>query len=73
MEKLRKKFTVLYTKGLEKSRMLEQQYGLHAFNLDCVLCPNIMELPEIEVDCNLHHSKHCALAKAVAYAEWLKE
>ena len=65
---------VLYAKGFGKCKMLEKQYGIMAYNLDSVLCPTMTELPEVEVRCTYHsRKKHCAMAKAVAFASWLKE
>lgn len=70
-----KKFNVVYAKGYSKCQMLEKQYGLEVIDLDCILCPNVTDLPETSQHCSHHYGmrKHCALAKAQAYAKWLKD
>lgn len=62
---------VIFTKGLEKARVLEEITGYPILSLDAA--PNIDEI-DLQVDCHFNHSKiYCSKRKAIFYARWLNE
>lgn len=68
-------YKIIFTKGLEKTKFLENISGKKFLNLNDFNCPKIHFLKYTEVKCPNHkpHFKHCALVKASSYAMYINK
>lgn len=68
-------YTDIYVKGLEKTIFLEHLLGRKVLDLNDFNCPKMKDLESKEVCCPVHSTpfKHCALAKATAYASFINK
>lgn len=69
-------FSVIYTKGLEKTNFIRQYYHHgDVIDLNDMNAPVVSRSYKPTVKCPVsHHSTlHCPLRKALFYANWLKE
>lgn len=69
-------YTHIYSKGLEKCKFIQNLCGRNILDLNDFKCPKVHEIQEVMMLSCPNHSPpfhHCALRKAVSYANFIKE
>jgi hypothetical protein len=63
----------IYAKGSEQARLFSKVCNMRVFDLDEIGCPKAQKIKINNIhSCIVPHTDHCAMAKCLKYAEWMK-
>jgi hypothetical protein len=63
----------VYAKGSEQATFFANRCGKFVLDLDHLGCAKVDSIAiKPTISCSLPHTKHCAMAKCLKYADWMK-